>query len=62
MFDKSETVSESSKRYDPDAYKDDCNLPFELCGKLKNRLSDPKNKIMLVRGIKEVWNFPESEN
>ena len=48
-------------RYDPDAFKDPCMLPFPLCGKLKNKLADPTNKSVLVRGIESLWLFAASE-
>ena len=61
MYEKSGTIPDSAKRCDPDAYKDNWNFPIEIFGELKNRLSDPNNNTMYVRGIKELWYFPESE-
>lgn len=54
-------TDENADRYDPDAYKDSCSMPYPLCGKLKNKKADPKNLVVIVRGIESVWLFAASE-
>ena len=61
MYNQSKIYNTSKDNYDPDAVKDPCNLPVELCGKFANKLTDTNNKLMVVRGIEEAWYYPESE-
>lgn len=55
MYDKSDVV------YDPDSQKDDCNLPFSLCSEMRNKLTNPNNTIMAVRGIDGIQYYPDNE-
>ena len=61
MYKKSKIYNVSRDNYDPDAVKDPCNLPVELCGNFSNKLADINHKIMVIRGIIQAWYFPESE-